>query len=185
MAHWDLGRYRELLQVMARRLQLDPRLKRRFDSSDLVQETLLKAHQAQEQFRGQTEGERIKWLHQILANTARDKIREVHADKRDPHLERSLDALVHDSSARLEAWLAAEQSSPSEKVERQELLLQVGEALNRLPEDQRDAIIRHHLMGEPVSEIARHMGCTNKAVAGLLYRGLNTLRENLDTGSRS
>ena len=61
----------------------------------------------------------------------------------------------------------------------------MSEALNRLPADQRDAIIRHHLMGEPVSKIARHMGCTNKAVAGLLYRGLNTLRENLDTGSRS
>src|SRR6516225_403405 len=119
MAEWDPGRYRELLQVMARRLQLDPRLKRRFDSSDLVQETLLKAHQAQKQFRGQSEGERIKWLHQILANTARDKIREAHADKRDPNLERSLDAMVHDSSVRLEAWLAAEQSSPSQKAERQ------------------------------------------------------------------
>jgi hypothetical protein len=45
MAQWDPGRYRELLQVMARRLQLDPRLKRRFDSSELVHETLLKAHQ--------------------------------------------------------------------------------------------------------------------------------------------
>jgi RNA polymerase sigma-70 factor (ECF subfamily) len=185
MAQWDPGRYRELLQVMARRLQLDPRLKRRFDSSDLVQETLLKAYQAQKQFRGQTEGERIKWLHQILANTARDKIREAHADKRDPNLERSLDAMAHDSSVRLEAWLAAEQSSPSQKVERQELLLQVSEALNRLPADQGDAIIRHHLMGEPVSEIARQMGCTKQAVAGLLYRGLNKLREILDAGSRS
>ena len=147
MAQWDPGRYRELLQVMARRLQLDPRLKRRFDSSDLVQETLFKAHQTQKQFHGQTEGERIKWLHQILANTARDKIREAHADKRDPNLERSLDVMVNESSVRLEAWLAAEQSSPSQKVERQELLLQVSEALNRLPADQGDAIICHHLMG--------------------------------------
>jgi RNA polymerase sigma-70 factor (ECF subfamily) len=185
MVRWDLGRYRELLQVMARRLLLDPRLERRFDSSDLVQETLLKAHQAQKQFRGQSEGERVKWLYQILANTARDKIREAYADKRDLNLERSVDAIVSDSSFRMEAWLAAEQSSPSEKVERQELLLQVSEALNRLPEDQRDAIIRHHLMGEPVSEIARKMACTNKAVAGLLYKGLNKLREILDAGSRS
>jgi len=185
MVQWDLARYRGLLQVMARRLLLDPRLERRFDFSDLVAETLIKAHQAQKQFRGQSEGERVKWLYQILANTARDKIREAYAEKRDLNRERSLDAMVCDSSARLEAWLAAEQSSPSEKVERQELLLQVGEALNRLQEDQRDAIIRHHLMGEPVSEIARKMACTNKAVAGLLYRGLNKVREILDTGSRS
>jgi RNA polymerase sigma-70 factor (ECF subfamily) len=40
---WDPGRYRDLLHLMARRFQLDPRLKRRFDSSDLVQEALLKA----------------------------------------------------------------------------------------------------------------------------------------------
>jgi RNA polymerase sigma-70 factor (ECF subfamily) len=185
MAQWDPGRYRELLQVMARRLQLDPRLKRRFDSSDLVQETLLKAYQTQKQFCGQTEGERIKWLYQIFANTARDKIREAYADKRDLNLERSVDAIVSDSSVRMEAWLAAVQSSPSQKVERQELLLQVSEALNRLPADQGDAIIRHHLMGERVSEIARHMGCTKKAVAGLLYRGLKQLREILDVGSRS
>src|SRR6516225_11830608 len=107
MAQWDPGRYRELLQVIVRRLQLDPRLKRRFDSSDLVQETLLKAHQAEQQFRGLTEGERVKWLRQILANTARDKIREAHADKRDAKLERSLDVMLNESSVRLEAWLAA------------------------------------------------------------------------------
>jgi RNA polymerase sigma-70 factor (ECF subfamily) len=175
---WTPERYREVLRLMARRLALDPRLQRRFDSSDLVQETLLKAHQNQEQFRGQTEGEWLKWLHEILVNTARDKIREAKADKRNVELEESLDVLVADSSARLARWAA--QSSPSEQAERQELLLKIGEALGQLPADQRDVIILHHLMGAPVSEIARELACTNKAVAGLLYRGLKKLRQILE-----
>ena len=41
---WQLERYQALLRLRARQLHFDPRLKRRFDSSDLVQETLLKAH---------------------------------------------------------------------------------------------------------------------------------------------
>jgi hypothetical protein len=53
------------------------------------------------------EGERVKWLRQTLANTAHDKIREAHADKRDPKLERPLDVMLIESSVRLEAWLAA------------------------------------------------------------------------------
>ena len=109
MAQWDPGSYRELLQVMARRLQLDPRLKRRFDSSDLVQETLLKAHRAIEAqtFRWQSDAAMAAWLRTILANTMTDAARKFAAGARDVYRERSLEASLEESSARLEAWLAA------------------------------------------------------------------------------
>jgi RNA polymerase sigma-70 factor (ECF subfamily) len=84
---------------------------------------------------------------------------------------------VEESSARLEKWLAAEQSAPSEHVMRQEQLQRLADALARLPEDQRRAVELHHLKGLPVAEVAQEMGRSNSAVGALLFRGLTKLRE--------
>src|SRR5262249_62136164 len=81
--------------------------------------------------------------------------------------------------ARLEAWLAAEQSSPSERVGHEEQLLRLAAALARLPDDQRVVVELHHLKQDAVADIARRLGKTEAAVAGLLRRGLKKLRELL------
>jgi RNA polymerase sigma-70 factor (ECF subfamily) len=163
-----------------RQLHLDPRLQRRFDASDLVQEALLKAHQNIGQFRGLSEPELVKWLQTILASAAADEVRKARAQKRDVALEQSLQAAVAESSARLEAFLAAEHSTPSQQAERQELLLRVSAAVDRLPDDQRDVVILRDLLGTPVAQIAEQLGRTEKSVAGLLLRGRAKLRESLD-----
>src|SRR5579864_1507225 len=98
---WELDRYRPLLRLQVRQLQLDPRLQRRFDESDLVQEALLRAHRGLADFRGDNEAALLKWLEQILANVLTDAVRREHADKRDVALEQSLDAALEQSSARL------------------------------------------------------------------------------------
>ena len=54
---WELQRYLPLLRVQARQLDLDPRLRCRFDAPDLVGETLLKACAEFPGFRGNTEAE--------------------------------------------------------------------------------------------------------------------------------
>jgi RNA polymerase sigma-70 factor (ECF subfamily) len=176
---WHPERYRDLLSMLARQIQLDPRLRRRFDSSDIVQETLLKATQNLDQFRGGTEGELVKWLQQILQHALADAIREAHAQKRDVAQESSLGAVVSDSSDRLQKWLVAPNSSPSQRAEREEQLLRLAAALARLPEDQRDVVLLRDSLGSPVRAIAEHLGRTEKAVAGLLLRGRRKLREIL------
>src|SRR3954451_5133519 len=61
---WHLEHYRSYLDLLAR-LQLDARLRSKLSASDLVQQTLLKAHQSLDQFRGQSEEELAGWLRTI------------------------------------------------------------------------------------------------------------------------
>jgi RNA polymerase sigma-70 factor, ECF subfamily len=168
----DWEDYRDYLHLLAR-LQLDPRLRGKLDPSDIVQQTLVKAHENAEQFRGRSNEERAGWLRRILTNTLIDAARKY---QREVDLQRDLGRCLDESSARLEAWLAAEQSSPSEAAARQEQLLALARALARLPEDQRTAVELHHLRDASVAEIAAQLGRTEASIAGLLRRGLQNLR---------
>ena len=167
--------FRDYLHLLAR-LQLDPRLIGKVDPSDVVQQTLVKAHQHLDQFRGNSLAEQAGWLRRILANTLIDAARKFG---RELDLEHSLEQGFNQSSARLEAWLAADQSSPSEVAQRQEEVVRLARCLAQLPDDQRTAVELHHLRDASVAEIAAHLGRTEAAIAGLLRRGLQKLRELL------
>jgi RNA polymerase sigma-70 factor (ECF subfamily) len=88
---------------------------------------------------------------------------------------------VEQSSARIGCWLAADQSSPSQRAIRAEDMLQLADALALLPGAQREAIVLHHLEGWTLHDVAAHMGRGEPAVAGLLHRGLKKLREHMAT----
>ena len=168
---FPLEDYREYLHVLAR-LRLKSWLHDRIDPSDVVQQALLKAHQHRDQFRGQSEAQWRGYLRSILANTVADAIRNLPEEK---VIQNALDQ----SSARLEAWVAAEQPSPSQRVRLEEQLLQLSDALSRLSEDERTALELRYLQDPPwsLAEIAKHLNRPSaKAVAGLLSRGLEKLR---------
>jgi len=170
--------YRDYLLLLAR-LQIDPRLRRKLDPSDVVQETLLKAHDKREQFRGHSDAEMAAWLRRILANQLAEELRKFGRQQRDVALERSLEAAVEQSSAHLEQWLSAEQSGPERLAQRNEQLLLMAEALARLPEEQALVLEMRHLQGRSVSRIAEQLGRSQASVTGLLRRGLKQLREAL------
>jgi RNA polymerase sigma-70 factor (ECF subfamily) len=116
------------------------------------------------------------WLRRILSNTLVDAIRDYDGAKRDIGLERSLEATVGQSSARLEALLQADATSPSGQAVRHEQLRALAAALARLPEDQRLAVEMHYLQACTVAEVAEQLGKTERSVAGLVRRGLQSLR---------
>jgi RNA polymerase sigma-70 factor (ECF subfamily) len=158
------------------RLYLAPQLRSKLDPSDLVQQTLLQAYQALDQFRGHSEAEWAAWLRQILARNLAQALRDFGRAKRDLAREQSLQAALDASSARLEAWLAADQSSPSQRAERAEQALRLAEALEQLPDAQREALVMQHWQGLSLAEIGVSLGRSPEAVTGLIKRGLKQLR---------
>src|ERR1700694_1197568 len=119
-----LEQYRAYLRLLAR-LQLDPRLRGKLDPSDVAQEALLKAHEKRDQFRGRTEAEFAAWLRRILANYLTDAVRKYGLAGGNVAVEHSLEAALHQSSARLEALLTAEDASPGEQASHEEQLLRL------------------------------------------------------------
>src|SRR5215470_14764130 len=88
-----LEQYRNYLVVLAA-TQIEKRLQPRVSPSDVVQETMLRAHKNFAQFRGTTEPELLAWLRQILVNNlARFVEQHVLAARRDVRREVSIERL--------------------------------------------------------------------------------------------
>src|SRR5690348_12739705 len=92
-----LERCREYLCLLAR-FRLSPRLQAKLDPSDVVQQTLLKAHENMDQFRGRTPGEFMAWLRKILANQLAEVARRFGAEARDLAREHVLQTDFEESS---------------------------------------------------------------------------------------
>jgi RNA polymerase sigma-70 factor, ECF subfamily len=146
-----LERFRDYLKLLAR-VQLGQRSAGRVDPSDVVQQTLLEAYEKRSQFRGNTSAEQAAWLRQILARNVADVHRAQGRLKRDVNRERSLELELDQSSARLGGWLALDQPSPSEHAQRHEQAILLANALARLPEHQREALVLHYWQGFSLAE---------------------------------
>ncbi len=150
------------------RLLLDIRLRGMMDPSDIVQQTLLKAHENLQGFRGKTDTELQAWLRAIMAQQLALVARK---RGRQPGKAHSLEAELEGSSARLESLLASDKSSLSEQAMRTERLVELATASARLPEDRRTAVELRYLQGLSVPAVADQMGRSTVSVTGLLYRG--------------
>lgn len=171
----DLEQYRGYLRVLAE-IELGRRWRTKVDPSDIVQQSLLEAHQDRAALKGRTDAELAAWLRTILARNLLNTARDLTAQKRDIRRERSLAQQIEQSSQRLDKFLAAEQTSPSQHVIYGEQAEKLANALTQLPDDQRTAIILKHFHDWSLADIATHQKRTTMAVAGLLKRGLKKLR---------
>jgi RNA polymerase sigma-70 factor (ECF subfamily) len=177
-----LGRLLESQRAILHRLaerQLHGPIAVRVDASDIIQQTFLEAHRSFPQFAGLDTRELAAWLQIILDHKVAGAIRD-HAllQKRNVHRDRSMDD-SHRGMASLKQQLDAGLSSPSQKAIRGEEEERLAQALTMLPDDQREAVRLRHLEGWALADIARHMGRTPAATAGLIKRGMQTLRRQL------
>lgn len=85
----NLEQYRSYLMLLAD-LQLNPRLRTKEGSSDIVQQTMLQAYCGFAEFRGKTEVELRVWLKTILTRELLSVARRYGTDKRAVRREVSL-----------------------------------------------------------------------------------------------
>src|SRR5206468_10628559 len=101
----NLNQYRGYLRALAQ-IELGRRLQGKVDSSDIVQQSLLEAHQDLAALKGKTEAELVAWLRTILTRNQLNTARDLTAQKRDIRRERSLARQCEASSAPLDRFLA-------------------------------------------------------------------------------
>lgn len=173
-----LDHFRPYLNVIAQRM-LNERVRGRLDPTDIVQVTFLEASRDFPAFRGENIDSLLAWLRNILRNNVQTAHQEhLLTQKRSARLERKL-TFSQDASGSafgLEHIIPSEASTPSQRMMKDEAAAQLASMLENIPETQRNAIRLRYLEGYSVRDIAAMMEKTEMAVAGLLKRGLQTLR---------
>lgn len=180
----DLNRFRAYLTVLAQ-THMGNVLRAKVDPSDVVQQALLEAHRQRETFQGDQDKQVAGWLRRILATTLADTARGFARAKRDPGREQAIRAALDESSARMEHFLVAEQSSPSQRMQGEEQVLRLSEALSKLPERERQVLVMRHCQGMTLADIAARLDCSPPTVAALLHKGTTQLRSFLSEAAGS
>lgn len=155
--------------------KIDPRIARRAEAGDVVQVVLFEATKGFSDFRGETLPSLRAWLKTITSNTLADLVRKhVISEKRSVNSETNVD----DSSVRRQIEPTIATPTPRTRLIASEKAVKLEKLLEKLPESQCEAIrLRYFGEGQHVKDVAKQLGKSIQATAGLLKRGLAKLRE--------
>lgn len=171
--------YQPWLRLQAR-LQIDTHFKGKFDESDIAQQTMIEAWRSQSDFRGESEPQRLAWLRVILSRVLGHEIRRYRGTKkRDIAREKSLEQSIAQSSRMLGQFIAADGASPSQIVQQHEEETRLAAALDRLPEEYREVIIRRNMQRQSHDDIAKDLGKSPAAVRMIWVRALKRLKKEM------
>lgn len=144
-------------------------------TSDLVQETFLKAQARLKGFTGRTEEEFKGWLRQILVNILTDWRRYNVAEKRDVRREVSLETLTDWDTGEI----PSADATPSGRLIADERRRIVARALRRLPQDYARVIELRHRRSLPFPQVAKELGRSEGATRQLWMRAVERLSEEI------
>ncbi len=168
------------------RAQVESWLQAKVDASDLVQQTMLEAHRGLAGFRGDTEGEWLAWLRQILTHNAADYVRRYRGTaKRQARREVPLYGPTATGSREDNRDPSDPGESPSQLVMRREHEIQLADAVSKLADDYQEVIMLRNLQRLPFDEVARRMGRSRPAVQMLWLRALRKLEKTLKHETRN
>jgi RNA polymerase sigma-70 factor (ECF subfamily) len=138
------------------------------DADDILQETFVRAYCNLRRF--DPERPFANWLYTIAANLCLDRQRRLKREKRVAWDD------VEGGRAEMEA---APSRTPDRVAENGELRGQIEEAIARLPERQRAALVLFEVEDLKITEVAELMECSEGAVKSTLHRARRRLRDEL------
>ncbi len=177
-----LTRYRDRLRRMIN-VFLDPRVSARIDPSDVLQEVLVCAATRLPSYLEKRPIAFYPWLRQIV----REQLIQVHrqhvqAERRSVRRERRLGAEISDASAmQLAERLVSSGTSPSQKMDAEEMKSKLKAALAELPETDRELLLMRCVEKLSIGEITAVLGISETAAKSRLRRGLQKLNRLLST----
>lgn len=127
-----------------------------------------------------------RWVTRIIEHKLIDHIRHWRTQKRDLTRERAAAAGGAASGSTYDLLLADVQAAsptPSRLLKREEALAALLACIAQLPEEQRVAVTRAYLRGEPYAAIAKDLDRTEEAVRKLVSRGIARLHECMGRAS--
>ena len=141
----------------------------REEAEDITQDVFVKAHKAYDRFRGDSNPG--TWLYRIAVNLS------LNHQRRQKRLRwMSLDVFMEQPGG---SALTDQGMLPGDVMEQSELERIVQEAINRLPERQRIALVLSRYEGLSYQQIAETMDSTIPSVESLLHRAKQNLAKRL------
>ncbi|MEZ6117765.1 MAG: RNA polymerase sigma factor [Pirellulaceae bacterium] len=157
-----------------------------FSADDVIQEVFVDVHQGIRSFdreRGSWPG----WLNKVTDNRLNTMLRERSRKKRGGEHERVEKAPNQDfsqSAIEFVALLADEAgATPSQLVAKHEMVRALQLGIAKLPDDQRDAILKYCIDERNLDSTADLLGKTDGAVRGLIHRAKKSLKEYLGSST--
>ena len=149
-------------------VQLVSRLVGDGDAPDVAQETFIRAWRAMKGFQGNSAF--YTWLYRIGINTAKNHLVSRNRRSGDKDIDIA-DAELYGHTEQL-----SDNTTPEAELLTAEIRAKVGEAINKLPPDLRQAITLRELEGLSYEEIAEAMDCPIGTVRSRIFRA----REAID-----
>ena len=138
---------------------------------DVAQDTFIRAYRAIGNFRG--DAQFYTWLHRIAVNTAKNHL--VSHSRRPP-----TDDIEVETAEQFESGLRLrENATPERELMRQQLEQTVMRAVERLPEELREAIGMREVEGLSYEEIAQRMQCPIGTVRSRIFRAREAIDNEL------
>lgn len=146
-------------------------LRSHLDPADLVQQTLTEYLNQKPISQPLEDHQLLRYLRRSLTNNLIDATRKFKNFRSEVSTE-----VLADSSVRMCHWLAAPDTSPSERFERNEKYERICHILAKLPDAQRIAVEMRYFQKARLSEISAVLNRSEGSIAALLYRAITTFR---------